>query len=420
MTSLEELVSMGYPRIQAKRALDIAGGDVEQAVGYLLMSERSQSQLGDTASHDDDDDHVVTSSEVAVGQLIDIGDSTTTTTTTIHNHTDNSATANLLPPQDSGSYSVDDSRMMELLQMGYSVPAAQDALMVADGDVNQAINYLLMDESRSGFHLDQQQQQQQDDDEAADVAMAILLQEEELYDTRALSPPSSGNYHPNNNNNNANRPESSMYHSTGIRRDVDVPRMVATEAYLKTDGAGPFCACMAASKFLSGGVVTADFLNTILAGGIELFRKSNSQEWDVGTILKKYGKSNLNIEAIIDDDEPKSCVYLPNDLNQTLGIRKQIALCRNQQGAGWQVLILEIPNMESICIALPPKGTKNKFWYLDFLPRTCFRVEGAHARVHTTLLQLSESLETLFQGVVASTQKEYQSFTIYMIKKLRR
>ena len=140
----------------------------------------------------------------------------------------------------------------------------------------------------------------------------------------------------------------------------------------------------------------------------------------MGTILKKYGKSNLNIEAITDDDEPKACVFLPNDLNQTLGIRKQIALCRNQQGAGWQVLILEIPQMESICIALPPKGTKNKFWYLDFQPRSCFRVDGAHARVHTTLLQLSESLETIFHGLSAANHKEYQSFTIYMIRKLRK
>ena len=406
MTSLEELVSMGYPRIQAKRALDIAGGDMEQAVGYLLMSERSQSQLQDTQ----DDDHVVTSSEVAVGQLLDLGDDTTN-----HNPNDH-ANTNIYPPTKdaSGPYSSQDSRILELTQMGYSIAAAQNALLLTDGDVNQAINYLLMDESRAGFHVEQEQQTE---DDALDVAMAILLQEEELYGTRAVSPPSTANY---NTANAANRPESSMYHATAIRRDVDVPRMVATDSYLKTDGAGPFCACMAASKFLSGGVVTADFLNTILAGGIELFRKSNSQEWDVGTILKKYGKANLNIEAVIDDDEPKSCVYLPNDLNQTLGIRKQIALCRNQQGTGWQVLILEIPHMESICIALPPKGTKNKFWYLDFQPRPCFRVDGAHARVHTTLLQLSESLETIFQGLVTSTHKEYQSFTIYMIKKLRK
>lgn len=408
MTSLEALVSMGYPRIQAQKALDIADGDMEQAVGFLLMSETSQSQLQIDATLQENHAVITPADGVVVGQLIDLGDGTPNDTSTTSTN------------KDAEPYSSEDGRIIELIQMGYSLPAAQDALLVADGDVNQAINYLLMDESRAGFHVDQEE------DEAVDVAMAILLQEEELYGTRAISPPSTGNYSNNHNtstnksNNNANRPESAMYHATAIRRDVDIPRMVATEAYLKTDGAGPFCACMAASKFLSGGVVTADFLNTILAGGIELFRKSNSQEWDVGTILKKYGKTNLNIEAIVDEDEPKSCVFLPNDLNQTLGIRKQIALCRNQQGAGWQVLILEIPQMESICIALPPKGTKNKFWYLDFLPRPCFRVEGAHARVHTTLLQLSESLETIFQGLVASTKKEYQSFTIYMIKKIRK
>jgi hypothetical protein len=372
MAHLEELMAMGYSQPHAKRALDIAGGDMEQAVGYLLMGAHSQSQL-------DAHDLVDSMSHVAVGLPEDTLAPLPTTTKP-------------------GAFSV--SGVQELVLMGYSTDAARDALKVANGDMDQAINYLLMGESRSGFQVEHSHQSEDD------VAFAIMLQTAEIDDATEATA-------------QARRPESAMYHTTTMRNNVDVPRMVASETFLKTEGAGPFCACIAASKFLSGGVVTAEFLNEILGGGIELFRKSDSPSWDVAKVLKKYGKSSLNIEAIIEDGEPKECMYMAHDLQHVLGIRKQMALCRNQQPVGWQVLILEIPNFESLCIALPPKGTKNKFWYLDFYPRSSFRVSGAYARVHSTLLQLEESLEAIFKGLLSSSRKEYENFKIHSIKKIK-
>lgn len=364
-------MSMGYSHIQAKEALDVAGGDMEQAVGYLLMSDKSRRNLGQGLCP-------MPTTEVAVGELLD-------------------------PPLQTDPSTIEDIQLREIVEMGYSEEVARNAVRVANGDVNQAINYLLMDESRAGFHVEHDTSDQIDDD----VAVALLLQEEELYFAGTNAPLRNG-------------PESAMYHATNNRSQIDVPRMVVSEAFLTTDGAGPFCACMAASKFLNGGVVTAAFLNDILAGGIELFRKGNSQQCDVGQVLKKYGKSNLGIDAISGEGEPKAAVFLLSDPNHTLGIRKQLALCRNQQSTGWQVLILEIPSFATLCIALPPKGSKNKFWYLDFQPRSCFRVTGAHARVHSTMLQLNESLEAIFRGLLGASTQEYANFSIYMIKKVSR
>lgn len=376
-SALEELMAMGYPQTHAKRALEITDGDMEQAVGYLLMGDHSRAQL-DTSSFLQD-------------SIADVAD--------------------VLPEDTSpdaarpGAFAVGTDNVMELVQMGYSEKVARDALRVANGDMGQAINYLLMGESRAAF--DVQPFQESDDD----VAFALALQTAEIAEIDDPGEATPAHH--------TLRPESAMYHSTNNRNNFDVPRMVVSETFLRTEGAGPFCACIAASKFLSGGIVTAEFLNEIMGGGIELFRKSDSPIWDVAHVLHKYGKATLNIEAIMEEGEPKDGVHMANDLHQLVGFRKLIAACRNQQPAGWQVLILEIPNFESICIALPPKGTKNKFWYLDFYPRSCFRVSGAYARVHSTLLQLEESLEAIFNGLLSRSKKEYENFKIYRIKKIK-
>lgn len=374
-SSLRELVAMGYSEPQATRALQVAAGDVEQAVGFLLMGERSRRQLGENLG---------SSIAVAEGNLLPSPPSS--------------------PTKTPGAVPVADGKLDELVQMGYDRRMAQQALAVSNGDMDQAVNFLLMGDSRANFVLELQSSFKYEDD----AAMAAVLQQDEIGTRRAAGVASAAG---------AAGPESNMYHPTSIREtNSDVPKMVASDSYLTTPGAGSFCACIAASKFLSGGIVTADFLNGILEGGIELFHKANNQEYTVDKILRKYGK-NLRIKSVGGDNDPKNGIFMPHDVQHTLGIRKQLALCRNQQPQGWQVLLLEIPNFEAFCIALPPKGTKNKFWYLDFYPRSCFRVAGAYARVHTTLLQLEESLEEIFKKALQKSDKEYQEFSIYMIKK---
>lgn len=373
-SSLHHLVAMGYSKAQATRALQVAAGDVEQAVGFLLMGENSRRQLGDNLG-----------SSIALGEEEYLS-------TPLEN-----------PAKTPGAVAVASDKLDELVQMGYDRNLARQALSVSNGDIGQAVNFLLMGDSRADFVLELQSSFRYEDD----AAMAAVLQQDEI----GSNPRSTDGLLTQ-----ASSQESAMYHATTMRSNNDIPKMVASDSYLTTPGAGPFCACIAASKFLSGGIVTAEFLNRILEGGIELFRKADSQECKIGKILKKYGR-NLSIKSLGGDDEPKSGIFMEHDLQHTLGLRKQLALCRNKQPNGWQVLLLEIPNFEAFCIALPPKGTKNKFWYLDFYPRSCFRVAGAYARVHSTLLQLEESLEEIFKKSLDKVDKDYHDFTIHMVTK---
>jgi hypothetical protein len=247
-----------------------------------------------------------------------------------------------------------------------------------------------MGESKAGFMVEEE-----------DTALARALQESELREAKQ-------------------RPESAMYHPNSMNSSSIAPKMVVTQSFLTTPGASPFCTCVAASRFLTGGVVTSEFLNSILQGGIEMFRKtSGNSDYDVQKVLKKFGKKELGIEAIIHGDlEPKVGIFMEHDLHHTMGLRSLLTQCRNEQPVGWQVLLLE-SQFESFCICLPPKGTKNKFWYLDFTPRAQFRVPGAYARVHGSLLQLEESLESIFTHLTQYQSKGHESFSVCKIKKLK-
>ena len=107
---------------------------------------------------------------------------------------------------------------------------------------------------------------------------------------------------------------------------------------------------------------------------------------------------------------------MKHDLQHQLGVRKLLAKCRNEQPEGWQVLLLQL-KADCFTICLPPKGTKNKFWYLDFVPRGKFRVPGAYARVHSSLLQMEESLEAVFTDICDRQEinKESASFVLYSV-----
>jgi hypothetical protein len=414
---LQELTSMGYTEAQATKALQIAFGDMEQAVGFLLMGEQCRIGFDDSnpisvAQRPPADPHPAIYGATGGGRgrnvsinLIDPVAATATTAAVARTASSGGAP---------GAFSVDHNNFQELVAMGYDRQQAQQALSVSFGDIDQAVNFLLMGESRANFTVGLESKFHVEDD---DVALATLLQQEELQADQRVAA------NRTNNNNNTGG-SSGMYHAASMNIVTKGPRMVATESSLSTPGAGPFCCCMAASKFLSGGVVTAEFLNSILQGAVELFRKTKlSSDYNVGKVLRKFGKSHLGgIEAVLQEDvEPKQGIYIEHDLQLTLGIRKQLALCRNQQMAGWQLVLLEInEGMESFCIALPPKGSKNKFWYLDFLPRKCFRVGGAYARVHNSLLELEESLEAIFKGLTNRQTKDYASFTLYTIKNARK
>ena len=407
---------MGYTSEQATQALRVAAGDLEQAVGFLLMGDQSQAQLADTLGSSFallPPPSPVKSSRNRVSNNIPMSHPPVGS-----GRGNSTSIANPIPSNNNSN----DKNVDELIEMGYSRQAALNALSVAHGDMDQAVSFLLMGESRAGFVLELQSSFRFEDDHDHHGTSEFA----------ASATPAATGAPPATPYASATTPRSSMYHPTSIRANSDIPKMVATPSYLATPGAASYCACFAASKFLGGGVVTADFLNEILALGVELFRKNNSQTYNVGQVVKKYGKSVMRIEAVTGDDEPKHGMFIPNDLSNEIGLRKLLAHCRNHQPDGWQLLILEIESLEeAFCIAIPPKGTKNKFWYLDFCPRKCVGSPGAYARVHSSLLQLEESLEAVFKLICRTNQQAASAaaataasigepFRIYTINRRKR
>lgn len=391
MTSpVDELMAMGYSEVQADKALEIAQGDLEQAVGFLLMGEQSRAGF-DYVNASFSQGTFVRDPSINLGTIGEI---------------DVAETGLKSPPPPSGNNlgASSSSKQQELMNMGYTSDQAEQALQVAKGDLDQAVNFLLMGESRAGFVVDvetsvslEDNNNHRQNDHDGDLALAAALQQAEIQEQQQ-------------------RPESAMYHSTGMRSNANVPKMVATQSFLTIPGAGPFCTCMAASKFLNGGVMTSEGLNTMLQGGTELYRKtSGNSEYSIDKVLKKFGKSHLQITG---EDEPTDGVFMEHDLKHDTGLRKLLAQCRIEQQTGWGVILMETKN-DSFCICLPPKGSKNKFWYFDFVPRPIFRVPGAYARVHSSLLSLEESLESILKKVAQTQEKEFVSFSLYTIHKLK-
>jgi hypothetical protein len=401
-SGVEELMDMGYSQTQANKALEVAHGDLEQAVGFLLMGEQSRAGF----------DHI--NESLNLGSLrdpsVNLG-SLPEQSVTVGGGNGNghnsfafgsdSNHARPPPPQSSTQAAPASSNVQEMMSMGYSSQQAQQALAVSHGDLDQAINFLLMGESRTGFLMELESSFSVNDD--GDLAFAAALQHAEL----------SSNQQPH-------RPESAMYHASGMRNDANVPKMVATQSFLMTPEAGPFCTCMAASKFLNGGVMTSEGLNDMMQGGTELYRKtSGNSEYSIEKVLKKFGKSNLKIEAVVKgEEEPKNGVFMEHDLKHNTGLRTLMAQCRMEQETGWGVILLETQT-DSFCLTLAPKGSKNKFWLFDFTPRPMFRVPGAYARVHSSLLSLEESLESILKIMSETQQREFVSFALYTIKKTK-
>jgi hypothetical protein len=147
-----------------------------------------------------------------------------------------------------------------------------------------------------------------------------------------------------------------------------------------------------------------------------LFQKAGEKtDYNVEKVMMKFGKTqNLGLIAPMTEVG----VFNPEDLKDERGLRQLLLKIRNEQPAGWQVIILEVDD-NSFCICLPPKGTANKFWIIDLLARSEFKSKGAYARVHTSLLQLEESLEYVMKIKGRKARKESQKFSLHVVSKFR-
>jgi hypothetical protein len=403
--NMDQLRAMGYDEDQCAKALRIAHGDLDQAINWLLMGKNSQRAF-DYSFHESicEDDSIprdgTSNSPVAIdasgnADLFDTDDVGVGITALETSDTQAAASS----PED------------QLVMLGYSHNQAINALRIAEGDLDQALNFLAMGRSRQGFLLDIEHfsserslrccSNNENEDPPGGIPAAVV-------DPPFVGPPPISDSVPSPRNNNP-------LPSTGPK-----PKIVSTRGFLSLPDATPFCACYAASRFLKGGVVSAPFLNEIMEAGIELYRKKNTFDMNIDTIIKMYGRSHLGIQAIQNGEEdPKRGIFIDNDLQNEKGIRKLMATCRNQQEAGWQIILVELKN-DFFCICLPPKGSANKFWFLDFCSRVVVRTPGAYALVHNSLLQLEETMEAIFKSIGQNNEVDYIPFTLYRVKKKSR
>jgi UBA/TS-N domain len=406
---LDQLISMGYHMHQCLKALEVADGDLEQAVGYLLMRETSQRAFDFSSTE------LVADGGAAASVLPPTG----TSDEIIEGESSSRGISGLPQPLhrhelvllDAYGSSPED----QLLIMGYSRSQAIQALRVAEGDMEQATNFLLMGNSRRGFLLDLEHFSSarhlrgssltaDESDEVASESRPAVADGRSMsgdsvdIQTTCLTPV-------------VVSPSRNPPPYTGPK-----PKIVSSKSFLNVSTAGPFCACFAASRFLDGGVVTAPFLNDIMESSIELYRKSN-QQFTIENVLKVYGKSHLGIQALVSgDEEPKLGVHIGNALQQEQGIRKLMAACRNEQQTGWQVILLELQN-DSFCTCFPPKGTGSKFWFFDFCHRSSVRSPGSYALVHNSLLQMEETIESIIGAIGRREERDCVPFALYTIKK---
>lgn len=380
----------------------MAEGDLDQAVGYLLMGESSQ-QAFDFSTHE---------------SIFDINCATNATSVASHEAeqatiTDASSPRGslLFPPQQSqllsGSVSDDaipTSPEEQLILMGYSRNQAIQALQVAHGDLEQATNFLLMGNSRQGFLLDVEHFGSERNLQSSSTSTSSICPVESeavatvdmtmSTATVVATPPPINNPLP----------------YSGPK-----PKIVSTRSFVNVSDAGPFCTCFAASRFLDGGEVAAPFFDIIMESGIELYRKLN-RRLTVDKVLKLYSKSHLGIEAVRNGElDPRKGMHMGSDLQHDNSIRKLFASCRNEQEDGWQVVILELPN-DCFCTCLPPKGSGSKFWFFDFTHRSNIRTSGAYALVHNSLLQMEETVESMVGSIGRREEMELVPFTLYRVQ----
>ena len=511
---MDELTSMGYSPATCQRALEVSGYDLEQAVGYLLMGEDSQQNFHDhhhdhhgqhgaddvekdetnetvdkdpdallpgTAAPNKSVDDVLPGVVVAVGNIVDGRASSDI------DHLQRNQHNHHQQHQQRSTNRPNNKEEEELVKMGYSQKDAKEALKIAQGDITQAIGFLCMGESRNKFVVAHDESSNNYDDEdgdhdfSNDSAIAAALLEEDLRNqyhaqrkvVAAMEQRRGQHRGPSYNHQGTTHPQNYSTSSTPISaatptnsitmRHSVKPKIVSSQAFLETKEALPFCICVCASKFLSGGVVSTTFFHSIMESGIELYRKESrknkktmSHTNNVGTVLRKYGKSSylrISIVPAANDDAGdqrlQHGLFMEDDVNHgTSSIRQLLLDCRNQQGDGWRIVLIDLDNDndnvdydsgsheagstdgcnsfgDSFCICLPPKGSTNKFWLFDFLPRQNVQTSGAYALVHSTLQHLEESIVLVFKTILAHRRRQHNSssssyipFTFYQIQKI--
>lgn len=251
--------------------------------------------------------------------------------------------------------------------MGFDVAQAQQALQASNGNVEHAVNFLLMGGS-------------------------------------TIETSSSG----------------------GAASDGGASKLiVGAISQYSVDNGRSACTCIAltaATKFLqtpSEDNITADSLQSMIIQGVEHYQQLSN--------MLSSSVEHLSPEEVLQNAAQQFPLQmLPGGIRQgmlspdphhPLGLASSLQTIRQEQPPSKWMALLMTKTPETVCLLFPPPALTGGFWLVDSHPRS--GIEGSHAKSHSSLHQLGESVHTIFPctdlgpDVPEIMAAMYNSFDLY-------
>jgi hypothetical protein len=193
------------------------------------------------------------------------------------------------------------------------------------------------------------------------------------------------------------------------------------------------CTCIAmksASAFLTAmndsvsatNIITPEFLQKSLIHGIETYKK----------FPKGLSEHKSPEEVLVNTPESFHMRLHPSGVrqgllsdneNNQLGLKQTLTNCMDVDGSGWMAVILT-KTPETICVCLPTKNNTspigNNFILIDSHPRPYLGYSGSYALLHSSLDDLVHSLKLIFPVSSIGTgllAEMYNTFDAYVMLK---
>jgi hypothetical protein len=187
------------------------------------------------------------------------------------------------------------------------------------------------------------------------------------------------------------------------------------------------CTCIAltgATQFLKKPLINSEFLQLMIGNGVENYKSLSSA----------FNVEHLSAEEVLQKDQgtlfPLKTIgfgvhqgILSNDSDHPMGLRLLIqGIQEEEESNDWiVVLITKTPETVLVCLQSGSVSTSS-YWLIDSHPRSHLGVESAYAKHHPSLSSLVLSLQTIFpytdlgSDIPEMMAIMYNSFDMYPLK----
>lgn len=291
---------------------------------------------------------------------------------------------------------LNDTDIAQLTAMGFPLQDAKEALQITSGDLEMAVNHLLSGGAAT----------------AAATGTSFMI-------APPAEPPS-------------------IPGTTDMAAKAGGVLRGSTSQYSVPEGRSA-CTCIAltgASMFLQDPNVTSDFLDQMIAEGVQNYRRLSSS-------VDSSSVEHLSAEEVLQKDSGEHKVFpletvggirqgiLSHQMNHPLGmkallegIRHELALQPgfDKNDDQWTcILITKTP--ETIFICFPPDSVSpSSYWLIDSHPRPQLGLGTSYAKIHPSLDGLVMSLHAIFpptdlgSDVPEMMTMMYNSFDLYPLR----